>query len=137
MYLLVGARTRSAAEGCAYDLRSLRRATIVGAATAGAARPGDLFRLTAAVAAFSPTGRAINPRTGTDWEGVGVVPDVAVAEGDALAIAHRLALRRVLAALDATGDEADTALRDEVRAALPNRRGMARRIVRLAEGTAR
>jgi len=137
VYLLVGARTISAAEGFAYDLRALGRATVVGAPTAGAARPGDLFRLTAQVAAFIPTGRAVSPRTGTDWEGVGVVPDVAVAEGDVLAIAHRLALRRVLAALDATGDEADTTLRDEVRAALPNRRGMARRILRLAEGTAR
>jgi len=65
VYLLVGARTRSAAEGFAYDLRLLRRATIVGAATAGAARPGALFRLTAAVAAFIPTGRAQKSRGGS------------------------------------------------------------------------
>jgi len=79
--------------------------------------PGDLFRLTAAVAAFIPTGRAINPRTGTDGEGVGVVPDVVVAEGDALAIAHRLALRRILVALDAVRDAADAAQREEESAA--------------------
>ncbi len=118
VYLLVGARTISAAEGFAYDLRALDRATVVGAPTAGAGRPGDLFRLTAAVAAFIPTGRAVNPRTGTDWDGVGVSPDIAVAEAEALATAYRLALRRFLAALDATGNAADTAQRDEVLAAL-------------------
>lgn len=42
-----------------------------------------------------PWGRAINPITGTNWEGVGVVPDVAVPADEALETAHRLALERL------------------------------------------
>ncbi len=49
-----------------------------------------------------------------DKEGVGVVPDIALAEADALLIAHRLALRQTLAALDVVGDTADTALCEEI-----------------------
>ncbi len=31
-----------------------------------------------------PAARSINPVTGTNWEGVGVEPNVAIAAGDAL-----------------------------------------------------
>jgi hypothetical protein len=40
-----------------------------------------------------PTGRAINPITRTNWEGVGVKPDVASAAPQALQAAHLMALR--------------------------------------------
>ncbi|HSR98828.1 MAG TPA: hypothetical protein VLM79_17345 [Kofleriaceae bacterium] len=43
--------------------------------------------------AFVPTGRAINPITRTNWEGVGVKPDVALAAPQALQAAHLMALR--------------------------------------------
>jgi hypothetical protein len=46
-----------------------------------------------------PTGRAISPITGTNWEGVGVTPDVAVPAAAALDTAHRAALQQVLAHL--------------------------------------
>jgi C-terminal processing protease CtpA/Prc len=42
-----------------------------------------------------------NTITGTNWEGVGVVPDVAVPAAEALGRAHRLALQAILQ--DATG----------------------------------
>ena len=43
-----------------------------------------------------PTGRTLNPVTRTDWEGVGVVPDVKVPASEALTTAQRL-LREKLA----------------------------------------
>ena len=42
-----------------------------------------------------PRGRAVNPITGTNWEGVGVQPDVAVAAGDALPTATGLAAKAI------------------------------------------
>jgi hypothetical protein len=44
-----------------------------------------------------PAGRAINPITKTNWEGVGVQPDVAVRANDALRVAHAAAVQGVLA----------------------------------------
>jgi len=44
---------------------------------------------------FIPTGRVINPITKTDWEGVGVKPDVAVPEEKALKMAQRMALKKI------------------------------------------
>ena len=41
---------------------------------------------------FISTGAAVNPVTGTNWERVGVKPDVAVPTADALARAQTLAL---------------------------------------------
>lgn len=80
LFVAVDAGTASAAESCAYALQSLGRATIVGAATAGAANPGDAFEADAGFSVFISTGSPIDPRTGGNWEGVGVVPDIAADE---------------------------------------------------------
>jgi hypothetical protein len=50
-------------------------------------------RVTEHFGVFVPTGRAINPITKTDWERVGVRPDIAVASDQALRTAHLTALR--------------------------------------------
>lgn len=91
LFLLVDERTASAAEALAYVAQSLGRATIVGRPTAGAANPGDFFPLDDEFIAFVPTAAPIDPRTGTNWEGVGVLPDVSVAAEDALDCALQLA----------------------------------------------
>ena len=44
-----------------------------------------------------PFARSINPVTGTNWQGTGVVPDVAVPEAEAYDVAYGKALRHVLA----------------------------------------
>jgi C-terminal processing protease CtpA/Prc len=96
VYLLTSAGTVSAPEEFAYDLRVLNRATIVGEKTLGGANPGGLSPLGDGFAVFIPGGRAINPVTGTNWEGEGIAPDVAVPAAEALATAHRLALTALL-----------------------------------------
>jgi hypothetical protein len=45
------------------------------------------------VAVRVPFGRPVNPVTGTNWEGVGVAPDIVVPADEALAVAHAEALR--------------------------------------------
>jgi retinol-binding protein 3 len=97
VYLLVGPRTFSGAEEFAYDLKNLHRATLVGETTGGGANPGDFVRLDAHFDAFIPNGRAISPVTHTNWEGVGVKPDVASTVDDALKVAYLAAIQQQLA----------------------------------------
>jgi C-terminal processing protease CtpA/Prc len=96
VYVLTSSRTFSAAEAFAYDLKALERATIVGETTAGGAHPGRLEPVSERFAVRLPTGRAINPVTGTNWEGTGVEPDVEADAGAALETAHLAALRSIL-----------------------------------------
>jgi hypothetical protein len=97
LYVLVSRRTGSAAEEFAYDVQNLKRGTIVGESTAGAANPGRPVRLNGHFAAFVSTGRAVNPITKTNWEGVGVEPDVKTSPDDALKTAHVAALTNMIA----------------------------------------
>lgn len=79
VYVLVGPKTYSASEAFAYDLQVLRRATIVGETTRGGAHPGGLVEIGADLFVVVPTGRAENPITKSNWQGVGVRPDIKVA----------------------------------------------------------
>lgn len=90
VYVLTAARTFSAAEEFTYNLQSRQRATIVGETTGGGAHPVAPHRIDEHFAIIVPVARAINPITGTNWEGVGVVPDVKVPASEALATALKL-----------------------------------------------
>ncbi len=104
VYVLTGKRTGSAAEEFAYDVQQMKRGTIVGGTTWGGANPGDFLPIDRHFAVFVPTGAAVNPISKTNWEGVGVTPDVAVDPAIALETARRLALEKLSAG--ATGDRA-------------------------------
>lgn len=91
LFLLTGARTFSAAEMFAYDLRIHGRATLVGGVTGGGGSSVDLYLLGDRFEIYLSTERAINPLTGASWEGVGVVPDVLVPTESALDTALVLA----------------------------------------------
>jgi C-terminal processing protease CtpA/Prc len=96
VYVLTSKNTFSAAEECTYNLKCLKRATIVGEVTGGGAHPGDFMRVHDHFGVWVPQGRAINPITKTNWEGTGVKPDVEVPASLALATAHLAALDRLL-----------------------------------------
>lgn len=95
IYILTSRQTFSGAEELAYDLKNLKRATIVGDTTGGGANPGGTLRINDRFAAFVPVGRAINPITQTNWEGVGVIPDTVVSANRALYVAQLLAFRTI------------------------------------------
>jgi retinol-binding protein 3 len=97
VYVLTSDRTFSAAEEFAYDVQTQRRGEVVGDTTGGGAHPGGLRQVTEHFGVWVPSGRAVNPVTGKDWEGTGVLPDVPVAADDALRTAHLRALQRILA----------------------------------------
>lgn len=96
VYVLVNGRSASAAESFSYILQAAKRAVIVGEASIGGANPGEDFPVGDGFSAFISDGSPVNPITGTNWEGTGVVPDVKVPSGDALVKAEQLALAKVL-----------------------------------------
>jgi hypothetical protein len=96
VYVLTSPRTFSAAEEFAYDIQTHKLGTIVGAVTGGGAHPGGMFRVHDHFMVFVSTGRAVNPVTKTNWEGVGVKPDIAVKPGEALRVAHVEALKKII-----------------------------------------
>jgi C-terminal processing protease CtpA/Prc len=97
LYVLTSARTASAAEWLAYNLQSVGRAKIVGEVTAGAAHPIRFVRLNDMFDAAIPIGRVRSRITKTDFEGVGVQPDIAVPVDRAFSTAYRELLGRLLA----------------------------------------
>jgi C-terminal processing protease CtpA/Prc len=97
LYVLSSDSTFSAAEELAYDLQQLGRAVVVGEPTRGGAHPCQGWTLHPHLEATVPVGRAINPVSGTNWEGTGVQPDIPCAAADALGHAHALALARLAA----------------------------------------
>lgn len=112
VYVLTSGRTFSAAEEFTYNLKSLKRATIVGENTRGGAHPGGAQRINDHFAIWIPSGRAINPITKTNWEGTGVAPDVATSAPDALKTAHVLALKKI------QETNKDASLNDAIKSAL-------------------
>src|SRR5215203_3877023 len=99
VYVLTSARTFSGAEEFSYNLKNLKRATIIGETTGGGAHPGGGFRISEHFGMFVPTGRAISPITKTNWEGTGVTPDISVAADQAFLVARLMALKKALTTL--------------------------------------
>jgi Peptidase family S41/N-terminal domain of Peptidase_S41 in eukaryotic IRBP len=97
VYVLTSSRTFSGGEDFAYTLQALGRAQVIGETTGGGAHPTRPFPISAAVHIAIPFARSINPVTGTNWQGTGVVPDVPVPQEQAYDVAYATALRHVLA----------------------------------------
>ncbi len=89
VYVLTSSRTFSGGEEFTYDLQQLHRATIVGETTGGGAHPMSSHRINDHFLITVPFARPVNPVTHTNWEGVGVEPDVKVSAGDALVTAQQ------------------------------------------------
>ncbi len=109
IYVLTSQRTFSAAEEFTYNLKNMERATIIGETTGGGAHPveGHVFP-NLNIWMSVPFGRAINPITGTNWEGIGVTPHIQVPQDQALDVARLKAMKKLL-------EDAD---REEIKSAL-------------------
>lgn len=96
LYILTSSYTFSAAEEFTYNLKNLERATIIGETTGGGAHPVEEHGfLNLKVGVRVPFGRAVNPITGTNWEGTGIEPDIQVPADQALEVAHLEALKEL------------------------------------------
>ncbi|HEX5289491.1 MAG TPA: S41 family peptidase [Streptosporangiaceae bacterium] len=107
VYVLTSGETFSGGEDIAYTLQAQGRVRVIGETTGGGAHPTRMVPISPSLAISVPFARSINPVTGTNWEGTGVVPDIAVPADRAYDVAYGLALRHVLA--EAEADEADGA----------------------------
>jgi Peptidase family S41/N-terminal domain of Peptidase_S41 in eukaryotic IRBP len=95
VYVLTSGTTWSGAEQFSYDLKMLKRATLVGERTRGGAHAGVFYRIDDHFGMGIPEVKVVNPFSKVDWEGVGVEPDVKVKAADALEAAERLAASKL------------------------------------------
>ncbi len=91
LYILTDKDVFSAGEAFTYSLQALKRATVIGETTKGGAHLTRHVELNNRFVFYVPFGQAINPITGTNWEGVGVKPDIVVDADDALDVALKQA----------------------------------------------
>jgi hypothetical protein len=109
VYVLVSSRTFSGGEDLCYTLQALGRAELIGETTGGGAHPTRGFPISAAVHIAVPFARSVNPVTGTNWQGTGVVPDTPVPADQAYDAAYAKALRHVAGLGDVPPPIADEA----------------------------
>ena len=95
VYILTSSMTFSGAEQFSYDLKMLKRATLVGETTGGGAHAAVFHRIDDHFGVGITETKAVNPFATADWEGTGVEPDVKVKASDALETAERLAESRL------------------------------------------
>jgi hypothetical protein len=96
LYVLTSPGTFSAAEEFTYNIKNLGRGTIVGQRTGGGAHPVRAYMFDGMnLLVRVPYGRAINPISGTNWEGTGITPDIEVPIDQALDAAYLDALRKL------------------------------------------
>jgi hypothetical protein len=96
LYILTSKMTFSAGEEFAYDLKNLKRATLIGETTGGGANIGEVMIASRRFKVFIPLGRAINPITQTNWEGVGVEPHIKTSSEAAFDTARIIALKKLM-----------------------------------------
>jgi C-terminal processing protease CtpA/Prc len=108
LYVLTSGQTFSAAEEFTYNMKNLERATIVGETTGGGAHPVRFVRFRNLKMGMSvPFGRAVNPISGTNWEGTGIEPHIQVPVDKALETAHVGALKKLAAEATDEGRKRD------------------------------
>lgn len=96
LYILTSNRTFSAAESFAYTLQSLKKAVIIGNTSRGGAHATRSFSIGNGFVAFIPYLRGENVTTKTDWEGVGVVPDIKTEDNNCILTAQNYFLNQKL-----------------------------------------
>lgn len=97
IYILTSGYTFSGAEEFTYNLKNLKRATVVGETTGGGAHPVRGERLNDRFMIGVPFMRAQNPITKTNWEGKGIEPDIKTTADEALDKAVEAARKAIAA----------------------------------------
>jgi C-terminal processing protease CtpA/Prc len=82
--VLTAKRTFSAAELFSYDLKRLKRATLIGETTGGGAHTVAPHQIDHHFFIRVSFDQFVNPITKTNWENTGVEPDIMVPAADAL-----------------------------------------------------
>jgi hypothetical protein len=107
VYVLTSARTFSGGEDCAYDFQTQKRGTLVGETTGGGSNPVGWFSVGHGIVVAIPTARTTNAVTKTNWEHLGVKPDIAVPAAQALQTAHVAILRTLVSSAKDDAERTD------------------------------
>ncbi len=91
LYILVDQKTGSAAEWFTYTLQSLGKCVVIGETTLGAANRNAFFSLEQGLKLSLSVGMPISAVTNGNWEGVGIIPDLACLAEQAKPTAHQIA----------------------------------------------
>jgi hypothetical protein len=118
VYILISKVTFSGGEGLANILQSRQRAVLIGERTDGGANPGASYRLHPHFEGFIPIGRSIDPLTRSNWEGVGITPDISIPQEQAYRLAYHMALESVISSVGESPSDPIISLLDEARTAL-------------------
>jgi len=110
VYVLTSATTFSGGEQLSYDLQQLGRAAVVGERTRGGAHAREGFVVHPHLEATISVAESVNPKTGGNWEGTGVAPDIETTADRAHDVAYERALRDVITAHGSAAAEAEEAL---------------------------
>ncbi len=95
LYILTSHETGSAGEGFPFILQQRKRAKIIGEKTSGAGFGNKEMPIGSGFVFYVSVFRQFDPRTGRGWQGVGVVPDIAVSAQRALSVAHLEAVKNL------------------------------------------
>jgi hypothetical protein len=97
LYILTSSRTFSGAEEFTYNMKNLKRGTVIGETTGGGAHPTKAMIVQKDFILNVPYARAINPVSKTNWEGTGVTPDISVPAAEAFDKAYAMAVEKLAA----------------------------------------
>ncbi|MEI7575350.1 MAG: S41 family peptidase [Armatimonadota bacterium] len=106
IYVLISGATGSAGESVAYNLQAYKRSTTIGSKSYGIANMGNFFRINDHFMSLIPFAQGRNPVTGTNWEKVGVVPEIKASITESLVEAQKLALENLMSATQDPSDKA-------------------------------
>jgi len=107
LYVLISSGTFSGAEEFSYNMKNLKRATLIGETTGGGAHPTDEKVVQNQFVLAVPVARAINPISKTNWEGTGVTPDISVPAEQAFDKAYTMALEKLAEKVKDPGRKAE------------------------------
>jgi len=97
LYILTSSRTFSGAEEFTYNMKNLKRGTVIGETTGGGAHPTRTMIVQKDYLLRVPFARSVNPFSKTNWEGTGVEPDIACPAAEAFDKAYAMALEKLAA----------------------------------------
>jgi retinol-binding protein 3 len=97
LYILISKSTFSGAEAFSYNLKAMKRATLIGENTRGGENPIEIQVLNDGYIAYIPAVKILNSiaKTTIRWENIGVKPDIETDAKDALFKAHIKALEEL------------------------------------------
>lgn len=96
VYVLTSEHTGSCAEEFAYSLQAIQRVKVIGEKTGGKAHAGGIQRVNEHFQAFIPNAYPVNPITKSNWNDIGVLPDIECNSNESYSRAYQLLLEQLL-----------------------------------------